>query len=358
MQKHTNASCFSVAIVKNHKLIFKKKHFLFAVILVSALGHSCRKSKAPAVSFYYWKTKYALNHMEEQVLQSNKVQQLYVRYFDIEVDKTTHKARPIGVIQFDKSNPVQKIVPVIYIKNEVFETINNIDSLCKNVHQLTTAINNAIHQNPETIQFDCDWTLRTKDAYFHFLKKYKIISKKQVSATIRLHQIKYRLTTGVPPVDFGVLMFYNMGKIDASENNSIFDAKIASAYLEKLDSYPLRLDIALPVFAWGIQIRNGKVIHLLNKMKDAHFKDDTSFQQIKKGFYKANKSCFKGGYYFQQHDEVKIESIATEQLMQIPSMLQKHMQQEIQQIIFYDLDDFNLENYDADIYQKVANRFN
>lgn len=275
----------------------------------------------------------------------------------MEVNKTTHIAQPAGIIQFDEKPSFSKIVPVIYIKNEVFGTAKNMDSLCANVQQLVTAINKTIRQNPETIQFDCDWTLSTKDAYFQFLKRYKAISKQQVSATIRLHQIKHRLTTGVPPVDFGVLMFYNMGKIDASENNSIFDATIASAYLGKLNTYPLRLDIALPVFSWSIQIRNGKVVHLLNKMNAVHFNNDTSFQQVKKGFYKVKSSCFKGGYYFQQNDEVKVESVTAEQLMEMPVMLKEHMQQGIRQIIFYDLDDFNFKNYDTDTYQKVANGF-
>ncbi len=45
-----------------------------------------------------------------------------------------------------------------------------------------------------------------------------------LSSTIRLHQIKYRERTGVPPVERGMLMFYNMGQFSADpEARAIFD---------------------------------------------------------------------------------------------------------------------------------------
>ena len=45
-----------------------------------------------------------------------------------------------------------------------------------------------------------------------------------MSATIRLHQVKYRADTGVPPVDRGMLMAYNLLPPDqAGERSSILD---------------------------------------------------------------------------------------------------------------------------------------
>jgi len=54
----------------------------------------------------------------------------------------------------------------------------------------------------------------------------------------------------VPPVDKGLLMFYNMGKIspDLNARNSIYNRADAEAYLESLPNYRLSLDVALPVF--------------------------------------------------------------------------------------------------------------
>jgi len=340
--------------------LFKNITLLFIVAALCICCFSCREKQHPGISFYYWKTTFALNQQESNVLHANEVQGLYVRYFDIETDKTLHKPLPIGIVHFADSIIHQKITPVIYIKNEVFKDINDngIDSLSKNILHLVQQINNTIHQTPNTIQFDCDWTLTTKDTYFKFLKKYKQISACTTSATIRLHQIKHWVNTGFPPVDKGVLMFYNMGKIDAGNNNSIYDSKIAASYLEPLKNYTLPLDIALPIFSWSIQIRNHQVVHLLNKMNERHFDSDTAFIKTSKDRYRVAFSCFKGSYYFIKDDEVKVEQVSGNDLEDMTRLIQKHNKQTIHQIIFYDLDAFNLNNYETDTYQKVARYFN
>jgi hypothetical protein len=321
---------------------------------------SCKKTKPPAVSFYYWKTKFALHKEETATLQYNKVQQLYVRYFDVAFDKERAEAKPVGVIQIDSQHISQQIVPVIYIKNEVFQKANPIivDTLCNHIFRLVQQISKAAHQQPTAIQFDCDWTFETKEKYFLFLQQYKTISHQNISATIRLHQVKHANITGIPPVDHGVLMFYNMGQIAADNRNSIFEEQIALSYLDKLEAYPLRLDIALPIFSWGIQIRNKQVIHLLNKMNARHFDQDTCFQKIREGRYRTVTSCFKGGYYFLQNDEVKVEQITPDNLKTMANLCRNHFKQNFQQIIFYDLDSFNLDNYEKEIYQQTARLFN
>lgn len=333
--------------------------FLFFSIVI-AFCCSCKKSFTPSVSFYYWKTKFALNKQELDAIKNNHVSQLYVRYFDVEYNKDIHKALPVGMIQFSEPVKTQKLIPVIYIKNEVFlqTGITAIDTLCQNVMQLTKQINKAAGQQPDAVQFDCDWSVNSKDKYFQFLKKYKAISHQHISATIRLHQVKYALTTGVPPVDKGILMFYNMGQIDPSNNNSIYTENTAISYLGKLKEYPLPLDVALPIFSWGIQIREGKVIHLLNKMNAGHFNKDSCFQLIREDRFKAIKSCFKGGYYFLQNDEIKIEAIRPDDLKSMAKLINKNSKQTIHQILFYDLDSFNLKNYETNVYEQTANLFN
>ncbi len=74
-----------------------------------------------------------------------------------------------------------------------------------------------------------------------------------LSATIRLHQVKYFETTGVPPVKSGMLMFYNTGDLEnPSEENSILNIETAELYLSGLEDYPMQLDIVLPLFSWAV----------------------------------------------------------------------------------------------------------
>lgn len=331
-----------------------------ALFLISfLLLLSCKKTPETNVSFYYWKTTFAISTTEQALLQSNDVKEVYTRYFDIIFDKKTNSPVPRGIIQWLHKQPWQ-CIPVIYIKNEVFEQQRKgmLDTLCTNIQALVQHINQISGQKINTVQFDCDWSIKTKENYFYFLKKYKQVSGLPLSATIRLHQIKYCLQTGVPPVEKGVLMFYNMGSISADSNNSIYDYPTSEKYLSRLDSYPMELDIALPIFSWSIQIRNGQVVHLLNKMNDTHFNKDAHFRAISDNRYKVAQSFFKGGYYFKEGDEIKVEKITPETLKVITEQINKHKSKHTATVIFYDLDTFNTKNYDQDIYKEIARRLN
>lgn len=333
----------------------------FLLLLFSFL--SCRSKQTPAVSFYYWKTRFELNQYENNILTRNKVPVLYVRYFDIDIDAGSGQPKPVSVITFDSSFIQKTIIPVVYIKNQVFVQKDslgeNADSagivtLSKNVFQLIAAINQKIAITPSEVQFDCDWTEKTKDEFFLFLNHYKKISGQKLSVTIRLHQVKYSQRTGIPPVDEGVLMFYNMGTISASDVNSIYEERNALKYVSSLKRYPLSLDIALPIFSWGIGTRHGKVHYLLNKMYLKDFEKDTNFVRLAGHRFKARHSFFKSGYYILQDDEIKVENVNAEELSQMASMLKKNISYPVKKIIFYDLDSSNFINYESDIFQTVS----
>ncbi len=311
------------------------------------------------MSFYYWKTKFSLNEKEKKILQTNEVKEIYVRYFDVVIDKKTNLPIPRGIINSLQKQPWQYI-PVIYLKNEIFEHSKDysVDSLCKNIWNLVQKLDHDQNLQPNTIQFDCDWTESTKEPYFLFLKKFKRLSHLPLSATIRLHQIKYSFKTGVPPVEKGVLMFYNMGEISAENNNAIYDQHLSEKYLSNLENYPLILDIALPIFSWSIQIRNGHVQQLLNKMNNAHFDKDVHFTVINTNRYLVKSSCFKGGYYFIEGDEIKVEKVTQKDLSSMVVQINKHKRKPSPTIIFYDLDTFNTNNYDEEIYKNLAKRLN
>ena len=320
---------------------------------------SCSDKPSPAISFYYWRTNFGLNQYENNVLAQNNVQSLYVRYFDVDLDPANGLPRPVSTIVSDSGFFKKSIIPVVYIKNRVFEKTDSkgIYTLGENIFQLIRGINEKKGIVAPEIQFDCDWTEKTKDEFFLFLNHYKKLSGQKLSATIRLHQVKYRDRTGIPPVDEGVLMFYNMGTISASDANSIYEEKNALKYVSSLKHYPLRLDIALPVFSWGIGSRNGKVHYLLNKMYAKDFEKDSNFVSLTANRYKARHSFFKSGYYIMENDEIKIENISANDLSQMAGMLKKNISQPVKKIIFYDLDSSNFINYESNIFQTVSQQF-
>jgi len=80
------------------------------------------------------------------------------------------------------------------------------------------------------------------------VQKLNILKKDfNVTATIRLHQIKFKDKTGIPPVDQGVLMAYNIGELKNNKQNSILEANIVKQYINKNTEYPLKLKLALDI---------------------------------------------------------------------------------------------------------------
>jgi len=338
-------------------LILKSSFFvsLLSVILLC----SCHK-REKSISFYYWKTSFHLTPQEINTIRNNKVTTLYVRYFDIDMAPEDATPKPVAPVTFDTTRLFFQVTPVVYIKNRGFVKLDSTDipMLCDNVFKMVTAINKSIHKSPVEVQFDCDWTVTTKDKYFLFLRRYKALSKTIISTTIRLHQIKYPDITGIPPVDSGVLMYYNMGKIGTDETSSIYERSIADKYNSFIKSYPLKLKAALPIFAWGQLISGDKVVKLLNGMNYNDFVNDSNFILIFKNRFGVKHSNFHGGYYFKQNDEVKIEQVPEADLMEMIDQLNRESSGHIDQLIFYDLDQSNLDLYDKNIFKKMVDRLN
>jgi hypothetical protein len=230
------------------------------------------------------------------------------------------------------------------------------DLFLKTLHLIDT-ISRTHHLSLKEVQVDCDWTESTKETYFNFLRHF-VATGVPVSATIRLHQVKYKERTGIPPVKKGVLMYYNMGAIAAETTNSIYNQEIAKKYTSYLKDYPLVLDLALPIFSWGIQTRDKRVVGLLNKTSEENFISDTNFVSLSSSIFKAKRSLFKNEYYYQEGDEIKIEYVTGEQLLEMADHLHEKLKQNPSEIIYYDLDSINLRRYDEKIFKEIADRFN
>jgi hypothetical protein len=332
------------------------KKFLLIVFL-QMVFFSCNREVKPTISFYYWKTVFKISNIEKQTIQNCQVRKLYVRYFDIDLDKNDLPF-PKSPIHFKDSTTGFSIVPVIYIKNQVLlSKKNDSKDLAIKTNSFINQINSKNKINIEEIQIDCDWTLSSKQNYLDFITSIKKISGKKISATIRLHQIKYFKKTGFPKVDNAVLMYYNMGTIQLDSLNSIYDKSIADNYLQSLNKYPLQLDVALPIYSWGIQIRDGKVIKLISKINEEKLKKDANFVFVKKNHYKAKEANFKAGNFYQKNDILKIESISKNDLIEMANDLNKNIKTKPREIIFYDLDEFNIKQYENDIFTQVTNQF-
>jgi hypothetical protein len=328
---------------------------LVALCLILSACTTHTETNKAAVSFYYWRTIFKLTANERYALAQNGVSKLYVRYFDVALQKG--QPVPLSPITFDEAPGDQHIIPVVYIRNEVMlQPALDVDDLVDKVLSYIQQINSTQNIVSDEIQIDCDWTLNSKEVYFKFIDLLKKKSNRKLSATIRLHQVKYFRNTGVPAVERGVLMYYNMGRIAPDSSNSIYDRETAQLYTASLKSYPLPLDIALPVFTWGIHVRNNTVIGLLNKVDETSFQEDDHFKMKEPPFFEVNDDIVKMGYYFEKGDRIKIESVRPDDLEEMIEDLSEAMTRQPAEIIFYDLDNFNLKHYQHEnqFFQKIS----
>lgn len=189
-----------------------------------------------------------------------RIENLYTRFFDVTWNIARQSPQPVALIRFiDSVPPGILTTPVVFITNETLQQASpaQIDSMSINMANLLSALcgSNKIVLSKE-VQIDCDWSASTKVKYFQLLRKIKaqpFLINKTLSATIRLHQLKFVSQTGIPPVDKGLLMCYNMGNLRRTETtNSILDIAELKKYVTGLADYPLPLGIAFPLFDWYI----------------------------------------------------------------------------------------------------------
>lgn len=320
------------------------------MLLVSLLVACSAKTEKINTAFYFWRTTFSLTETEQQYLKDLDVKKLYIRYFDVALQN--NEAIPVAPIVFNQKPEGYKVVPVVYIKNEVFLQNNVTDSLAVKVYNYIQQINKSANVSVNEIQFDCDWSLKSKQNYFQFIEEFKKLHP-NLSATIRLHQIKYPEKTGIPSVKTGVLMYYNMGVINVGEDNSIYSQKTAKNYINSLQNYNLPLNIALPVFSWGVHVRSNQVTNLIGGLRVSDLAGD-QFEKISENRFKVVKDVVFKGRYLAKDDEIKIEAVSADQLKEMMHDIKKNSKHKPNEIIFYDLNENNLKAYEKEDFKTVS----
>ncbi len=282
----------------------------YLLLLLPVLLYACTQRQPAEHSFYFWKNNanpYYGSRYDDSLVDAMGIQHFYVRFMDVDWSEQLNMPVPASVpdLDFRVSIPaVRHFTPVIFITGRTVEQMDtawcdsllalklqkNIEALKKQMDQqyidhvyykiaatipgysyntandtLRSKITDSLTHPLAEIQIDCDWTARSKEKYFRFLRSMKrIFPRQSLSATIRLYPYKYPDKMGVPPVDRGMLMCYNMGNINRLQtDNSVFSLEELKQYIGKGNKYKLPLDIALPVFGWYAWFRGEKLKGIL-----------------------------------------------------------------------------------------------
>jgi hypothetical protein len=325
---------------------------LFQFLLLIIFIHSCTNSHHPPSAFYYWKQEFTLSREQTNLLRCTKSEKIYIKFFDIIQEEQTQLIRPESIIQF-KIIPKLKIVPCVFIQNNVFRSTTHPKTIAINSSKLIQGILNKNNIKIKELQIDCDWTSRTKSNYFSYLKELQLLNPTLlITSTIRLHQLKLTKITGIPPVKNALLMCYNMGDIENFQtSNSILSKNILSTYISKETEYPLPLDLALPVYQWGLVFRLGKLALIMNDISSNLFKNK-NFRKISKNYFEVRKNGYYNQSYLCKGDLIRFEPSNATELKQCVKLL-KNSKIKFNQLILYHISQQNINNYNEKFFSQI-----
>jgi hypothetical protein len=366
-----------------HFSVFK---ILFICSFCCAITSCKTNPEITKLSFCYWKTTYNLDKKEDTLMHKIGVNHLYVRFFDVDWNPYENEALPVASIRNIWGMDIKKMAmtPSIFITNTVMEKSSQtqLDSLVSrvnrricsfiiafrvsfisqysysyefynnqqknlNVDSLNKVAFEIFNKQVQEVLIDCDWTPKTRDHYFYFLKKLQQLTPYKITATLRLWQYKQQKIAGIPPVDRCLLMCYSMASpTNYKVENSISSAKDLSKYISN-ESYPAKLDIALPIFNWVVMFRNGVFKGLINNIDPDNYKNDTSnYLQIADNRFQLRKDMVIGNVYLRFGDELRIEQVSSSELEKMAKLLKKSIKTDTStRVTFFSWDTTYIKQY-------------
>lgn len=307
-------------------------------------------------SFYYWKSTMDLSSDDLAGFSNWGVKRLYIHFFDVAWDAGRHAALPLKSIRFsqDCRFPAE-VVPVVFITGEALEKTPGPQrsDLARQIVGRVIAISRAMTRMPiPELQLDCDWTPINRKAYFDLLglvraQLKKAVPEARLTCTIRLHQVKFVRTTGVPPVDGGVLMVYHTtSPTQLGTQDTILDVDTAESYLDRLADYPLPLDVALPMFTWVVQFnRSHQPINILTDVGEQDLAQNAAFKAKGKRIYRAVSSSFLGSQRIMEGDTLKVDGPSMEDARRMVRFIKPRLKEAGGHLILYHYDEANLRRF-------------
>jgi len=367
------------------------KSIIFILLFAVLNGAGCENEHEVVRSFCYWKTDLNFQKEDDSLMKELGVKHLYVRFFDVDWNPYAQEPLPVATISnvnLSESNP--EITPSIFITNEVVLQSNKkqLDSLASRIAQRVNQIGVKMNETKadvianaivypkdyykqkdykrinydsvkalelaklkvdfKEILIDCDWSEKSKDNYFYLLKQIKKeFPTAQISSTIRLWQYKFASKAGIPPVDKGLLMCYNLTKPDDFKTkNSIGTSNELAQYITH-GEYKLKLDIALPLYSWAVIFRGNQFKGILSDY-DQLLKDSIKLKKSSECKYILEDDVLVGKTYLRNGDEIRIEKISEEELDKMISIIKDKIKIDKQtRITFFSFDKKYINNYET-----------
>lgn len=280
---------------------------------------SCRSSAKVFVGrgVYCWKTVIDLGARDIKTFDRIGITKIYLRVADVIYSEKNKRPEPAATMII--GNPLPdgfKIVPVVFITPDVFRNIDDkaTKRLATDISSMIRDFSAATGKKITEAQVDFDWTPSTRQRYFYFLGRLEELAVKLpgsplISCTIRLHQVRYRDKTGIPPVKHAALMAYNTGSGGTySRENTIFDLNELRKYISNGKGYGIKMDLIMPVFS-QTEIYSNNRLRAIVKINDTLELDRNSFLgKIRASTYVVRKNMVFHGADLHAGEIIRTES--------------------------------------------------
>ncbi len=330
--------------------------FVFAIFLLV----SCKNESTVTRSAYWWKTAFQWNQNDSITVHKLGLSKLYIRYFDVSSEPTG--ILPIAPIRGLASIPSEiSVIPVVYITIDALRAMDDSSAveLAEKIVTMVQRMHTSSNQPLNEIQIDCDWTISTQKKYFALLTAIKKSYSGSVSATIRLHQIKFVQKSGIPPVDRGMLMFYNMGDPGKTgETNSIIDYPLIDSYTKKLSSYAIPLDFAFPLFSWGVLFRDDAMVGLIRDLSRDDLNESTIVSKIAPNRWKVQESGTIARVSVQTGDIIRLDDSSPKTVLRAARVAaRRHNDSSRQSISFFQWDSTQINRFSTQNIVRLYEQF-
>lgn len=398
-----------------------KASALIVVALVILCFAACKRgvqqsADHPLRSFYYWRTTLDCSETDDSLAQQLGVRHFYLRLFDIDWNYGWEQPKPKGMLEsssvgysrrssfFVPLDSFSYITPCVYITNRTFlngrddklkllalQTATQIESYINSLkdaylYRVTASMRDSLYyafpndmndsarakafENMERpfrraaeqlcheIQIDCDWTQQSQKRYFSFLEILKqCLHGVKISCTVRLWQYRDKDKAGIPPVDRAMLMCYNVSNPKYEDKgNAIASASVVQQYL-KGGSYPLPIDIALPIYSWAAMYKYGEFCELNGGMDEDMIANNTlTFASIGLHRYRFLRDTLLANTYYRAGDELRIDQVSPNELRAIAAVVRQNISiNSSTRVAFFSWDKLYLNRYGTQFLDSLYN---
>jgi hypothetical protein len=153
-------------------------------------------------------------------------------------------------------------------------------------------------------------------------------------------------------------MFYNLNYPGSTTiTNSIIDLKTGRAYLDTIDDYPLPLDVALPLYSWGVLFQGRQYRGLINNLTIAELQHNPNFSRDR-NFFIAKRNTYIKHTYIYKNDRIRVDESRYQDVSAAARYLSPLIKTKRFNVILFHLDRHLLRRFSDEKLQTIFCSFN